>query len=157
MSLQRYLFELTQFELNLEDEIRKIVKANEKKIVRLVRDRLYNTGRDGTGQLITPPYTASTQARKREEKKRFNFVTLRDTGLFYKGFYVDLQGYTLLFDSSDGKTASLVEKYGEEILHFTDQEKNIIFDTIIEPGLNKLVANLDFNASSAGVIDLDTF
>lgn len=155
MSLQRYLFELTQLELNLEDELRKIIKKNENKIVRLVRERLYQSGRDGDGKLIQPPYTEETIEIKKSKGQKRSFVTLRDTGLFYSGFYVELKGFTLLLDSTDSKTQMLVEKYGETILFFTKQEKELILDTIIEPGLLKLVNNL--NSSSAGTIDIDTF
>lgn len=157
MSLQRYLYELTQFGLSLEEIIKNIVEKNEGKILFIVKNRLYNTGTDGSGKSITPSYTNYTIEKKSEKGQRRSFVTLRDTGLFYKGFFLELKKYVLLLSSTDEKTSSLINKYGEAILEFNDFEKEYIINTIIEPELIKIINNLDFNSSSAGTIELDAF
>lgn len=154
MSLQKYILDLQQFNLELPDVLRSIVKQNESKIIGLVRTRLYQKGIDGSGKEITPTYAKSTIEAKKEKRQITSHVTLRDTGLFYKGFYLELEKYNLILNSSDSKTSSLVSKYGEEILQFTKDEQFAITNGIIDPELNKFIAQLGFNKSSAGTVDI---
>lgn len=156
MSLQYYIVQLSQFEIKLADLIKEIVKANKGDILFKVKQRLYQTGRDGTGAEITPTYQASTIKRKKEQGRRSSFVTLRNEGLFYKGFYLELQGYTVVLNSSDSKTSHLIDKYGRAILEFTKQEQDFI-TSIIDTGIENKLAELTFNSSSAGGIEVDTF
>ena len=153
MSLQKYILDLQQFNLELPDVLKTIIKKNEQKIVGLVRTRLYQRGVDGDGNEITPSYAGSTIRAKKEKGQRTSHVTLRDTGLFYKGFYLELEGYNLVLDSRDGKTSFLVEKYGPAILFFTADEKQQIFN-IVDNELDKIINKLPFNSGSAGTIDI---
>lgn len=158
MSLQKYLLDLYYLEKSLPEIIEDIVRKKEGFIVGLVKNRLYQTGRDGTGNLITPSYALSTVKRKKEDNKRASFVTLRDTGAFYDGFFIELENYVLLLNSTDGKTESLIDKYSESILHFTKEEQDLILLTIIEPELEKLVSSLGSNSNSAtGGLEMDFF
>jgi len=158
MSLQKYLLDLYGFEKSLHEIISEIVKKNESTIIGLVKNRLYQHGVDGTGNLIEPEYKISTVLMKKEENKRSGFVTLRDEGLFYGGFYVEMQGYDLILNSTDGKTSSLVSKYGEAILHFTKEEQDFIFLTMIEPGIEDVINSLERNSESAsGGLEMDFF
>lgn len=154
MSLQKYILDLQQFNLRLPDVLKTIIKKNEKKIVGLVRARLYQTGIDGNEQEITPSYTPSTVAAKKEKGQITSHVTLRDTGLFYKGFYLELEGYNLVLNSSDHKASYLVEKYGDAIFFFTKNEKDFILFEIIDKELDAYIANLPFNSGSAGTVDI---
>lgn len=155
MSLQRYILDLSQFNLNFNDVLKEIIQKNSNFILGLVRTRLYNYGIDGSGGPILPDYKPSTIRSKKERGQRTSHVTLRDTGLFYKGFYLELtDGYVLKLDSTDFKTVHLIDKYGASILEFTEQEKLIIMDTIIEPGLIRKINTLAFNSSSAGGISI---
>lgn len=157
MSLQRYLFELQQFNLSMDKLLEDIIYKNENKILRLVRERLYQKGEDGTGKLITPFYTDFTVQVKKDKNQRVSFVTLRDTGAFYSSMFLKLENRILKILSNDPKSSELIEKYGEAILEFTDYEKELIFDTIIEPGLLNVINNLNFNTSSSGGVVIDTF
>lgn len=157
MSIQRYKLELYQLSTSLEAELKKIIKKHEGQIVGMVKNRLYQTGRDGTGKSITPSYSASTIKYKKERNKRSSHVTLRDEGLFYDGFYLELVDYVLLLDSKDGKTASLLDKYGDAILEFTKEEQNYIFENIIDYEIELLIRKAELNSSSASGIELDLF
>lgn len=158
MGLQRYLFEFYQIGQNFDQVLKKIVKENESKILALVRNRLYQYGVDGTGKKITPTYSASTINRKKEQGKRTSHVTLRQDGLFYSGFYLELQKYDLILNSSDEKTSYLIDKYGQAILEFTKQEKDFIINEIIDPGLEKIISQAERNSGSAtGGIEIDLF
>ena len=151
--LQKYILDLYQFQKNLPDVLAEIVKKRESKIIGLVRNRLYQRGIDGDGREILPTYASSTIEIKKEKRQRTSHVTLRDTGLFYKGFYLEMKGYTLLLDSRDAKTSFLVDKYGEAILFFTKEEKEAIFK-FIDSDIQEYIARLAFNNSSAGTIDI---
>lgn len=157
MSIQRYQLELYNLNTNLEEVLKDIIKKNEGIIVGLVKNRLYQTGKDATGKEITPTYSQSTIDRKKEKRQRSSFVTLRDKGLFYDGFYLELDNYDLILSSSDSKTSLLIDKYGEAILQFTVQEQAFILNEIIDPGIEDMIKQINSNSSSAGGIELDIF
>lgn len=143
--------------MNFEKELRNIIKKNESKIVGLVRTRLYRYGVDGDGKEILPTYSLRTINTKKEKGQISSHVTLRDEGLFYKGFYLELEKYDLILNSSDGKTSALLDKYGEAILYFTKQEKEYIINEIIDPGLEELISKAERNSGSATGIEIDLF
>jgi len=157
MILSRYKLALIQFNLTLEQVVSNIIKKNEGEIVGLVKNRLYQKGVDGSGDLITPTYSRETILLKKKNNKRSSFVTLRESGLFYKGFYLQLSGFDLILNSSDEKTSALVNKYGVDILEFTENEKKFIINEIIDPGVEAKINSLPFLTSSTGEIELDFF
>ena len=157
MSLQYYIANLSQFGIDLPDLIKEIVKGKEAFIVNLVKNRLYQTGKNGSGQLILPSYALSTIRDKKRRNKRTSHVTLRNEGLFYKGFYLELERYNIILNSSDNKTSWLIDKYGPTILKFTAEKKTLILDTIIEPTILKKINELNFNTGSSSGIKIDTF
>jgi len=53
----------------------------------------------------------------------FGVPDLRLTGEFYKQVYVDVRDNTVIIDSTDEKTQSLVNKYGEEIFGLNENTK----------------------------------
>jgi hypothetical protein len=158
MSLTKYILDLQQFGQRLPDVLTKIVKKNEKKIVGLVRTRLYRYGVDGDGNEIVPTYSRSTIETKREKGQIASHVTLRDTGLFYSSLFLELEGYNLLLNSSDEKATALLDKYGEAIFFFTKQEKDFIINEIIDPELDAYIDNLGAGTGSAGSLtDIDIY
>lgn len=142
MSLDAYLADLRALEANLQSEINKILDENEGYLVSLVKNRLYQKGVDADGKKILPDYKPSTIARKKEERKRTSHVTLRDEGDFYAGFYVELIDWIITVNSTDGKTESLIDKYGQGILGFTEEEQTVIIFSILEPKIQKILNNL---------------
>lgn len=145
MSLDAYLSDLISLEANLEKEIEKIIADNQSFLVGLVKNRLYQRGYDADNKPILPDYTPSTIRRKKEDKQRTSHVTLRDTGDFYKGMFVEVTNWLIKVDSTDGKTDSLISKYGEGILGFTEAEQEQIIFSIIEPAIQKILNSLQGN------------
>lgn len=140
-SLDDYINDLGELEANLDDIISKAIYSKEGLIVGLIKNRLYQHGVDGNNKLIGN-YAPSTEALKRREGKRSSFITLIDEGLFYSGMYVDYKDYIFNVKSSDGKTPSLIEKYGESILELTEDEQELLIYTIIEPAIIEHINNL---------------
>ena len=78
------------------------------------REQMYR-GEKALGIPIVPPYTLYTVYIKTAKGQPTDRVTLKDTGAFYEGIYVERHGKELVFDSTDEKTSDLKEKYGESI------------------------------------------
>lgn len=145
MSLDAYLSDLRELEANLQNEIDDIINKNQTYLVGLIKNRLYQKGVDADGKKILPDYAPSTVKRKKEDKQRSSHVTLRDKGDFYSGMYVEIKNWLITASSTDGKTPSLIEKYGQGILGFTEQEQDIIIFSIIEPKIQKILNSLEGN------------
>lgn len=149
MSIQSYINFLNDRSSKLEPFIKKTILNNKGFILGLVKNRLFNSGRDGNNLLIEPAYSDRTVAKKKELRQRTSFVTLRDKGDFYAGMFVEYINNVVLINSADEKTLFLVGKYGPAILEITQQETDLIIDSVIEPALNRflndggLVINID--------------
>lgn len=139
MSIQSYINFLNDRSGCLEEFIKMTILNNQGYILGLVKRRLFNTGRDGNNSLISPPYSQETVFRKQDKRQRTAFVTLRDTGEFYAGMFVEFINQVILINSVDDKTPLLIQKYGPAILEISPQETDMIIDVIIEPALNKFL------------------
>lgn len=101
-----------------------IVKVSED-IVIMQMERLYR-GLNADGSYIVPdykPYTIIIKAKKRQPIDR---VTLKDTGAFYDGIFVERRNETIFIDSADSKSEGLQAKYGEKIFGLRDGEKDFL-------------------------------
>lgn len=98
----------------------------EAEIVQMNVDRLYELGTYTTGASIEPPYTPFTVRVKRSKGQETGHVTLRDTGDFHKSIYVRFERDQMVVLASDPKTQKLANKYGKQILGFTDQDLAVI-------------------------------
>lgn len=145
MSLDAYLSDLRKLESSLEAEISSIISKKESFLVGLIKNRLYQRGIDSDGKKILPDYKPSTIKRKKEDRQRTSHVTLRDKGDFYAGIYIEVIDWLISVSSTDGKTPSLIEKYGQGILGFTQQEQEVIIFSIIEPRIQKILNSLQGN------------
>lgn len=72
-----------------------------------------NKGLRSDGSEILPSYTALTIEIKKEKGQPTDRVTLQDTGDFYKGVYVDIEGDKIKTFSTDEKAAKLNKKYSK--------------------------------------------
>lgn len=72
-----------------------------------------NKGLRSDGSEILPSYTALTIEIKKEKGQPTDRVTLQDTGDFYRGVYVDVEGDKITSFSSDEKAAKLNKKYSK--------------------------------------------
>lgn len=115
-----------------------IIRDNEQEIVELNQEQLYS-GYDSDNQQIFPAYSGSTIFIKRSKNQPFNRVTLFDTGDFYRGFRIKLNGYNKPFNifSTDSKSSDLVDKYGSSIFGLNRTNQEYINYEIIKPELER--------------------
>jgi len=133
--LERVIEEIPKQSLN-------IIRENEEEILNLNRDsQLYDKGIDSNRQSIFPPYSQFTRLIKRSQGNIFNRVTLFDTGAFYDGFKIKLNGYGNPFNiySTDSKSSNLQDKYGSSIFGLTEQNERFLNYEIIKPELEKYI------------------
>lgn len=99
--------------LNVNDIALMAIENSEKPIVEMNRKQL-NEGIDSLGASIwsRKPYTFRTQFIKQKKGQPSDRVTLKDTGSFHRGFFVEVGGNQYDVDSNDAKTDELVDKYG---------------------------------------------
>ena len=135
-TLDDYLKGLKDFEKKYESIVKDAIKQNEGKIIGMVKLRLFNTGIDGSGKLIGH-YTQLSKDLKKLSGQRSSFITLRDTGNWYRSMFLDLDNDKLILNASNWKTSKLIRNYGESILEFTEAEQLMIVQTIIEPAIIK--------------------
>ncbi|RLA04915.1 MAG: hypothetical protein DRQ47_02485 [Gammaproteobacteria bacterium] len=139
-TVSEYIQLLTKISNDLPEEVGRIIKRNEGKILTMIKLRLYQTGIDGDGNLIGN-YSSYTKKRKKDKGQPAAHITLRDTGEFYSSLFTTFNGEELFIHSSSDKAPMLVEEYGEAILELTEQEINIILDGIVEPQINKYISD----------------
>jgi len=137
-SLSLYIADLKEIEKDFGNIVRDIIKKNQGKILTMIKLRLYNTGIDGAGNQIGQ-YYYQTIKEKKAKGQRSSFVTLRDSGDWYRAMYVEMIGNDVIVDSTDWKTSKLIEMYSADILGLTIQEEDIIINAIIEPEVQKLL------------------
>jgi hypothetical protein len=79
------------------------------------------TGKDADGKDIEPPYTLFTVRLKQAKGQEADFVTLEDTGKFYRGITAEIntKGFSMI--GQDSKTGELMMKYGDRIIGISAQ------------------------------------
>lgn len=132
VSLDKYINELSLVANNLDVELKKEILKKKGVILGTVKLRFYQRGISGDGGSLGT-YHPSTIKRKRAKGQIASHVTLRDTGDWYKDLFLTFEENTLLLDNDNWKNSLLVEKYGDAILDFTQQEEELIYSTIIDP------------------------
>ena len=66
---------------------------------------------------------------KRQKGQRFDHITLKDTGGFYRSFKVTVSGDTITLDANPNKNGSnLFNDWGENIIVLTDENSQRIID-----------------------------
>lgn len=140
MSIKAYIAELTKLHNDADDIVRAIVLKHKGRILRDIKLRIWNTGLDANLRLIGTYHPATIKAKK-FEGKRSSFVTLRDTGAFMAGWYLEYRSLGDIFiSSSDEKTPLIQDRYKTaDIFGVTEQEARIFYDTTIEPEFNKIL------------------
>ena len=124
-------------QINLAKEAMIVVSETQQDIIELNQDQL-KSGELKTSQRIRPKYRNPYYARKKNSQNPLPGLgtpDLHNTGEFYKGFTIRLQGDTG-FDitSKDSKTPDLVSKYSPDIFGLTQQSKGE-YGTIMQPKL----------------------
>lgn len=102
------------------------IEATEKEFVLENQRQLYNDGQDKEGKNLKPyanpiyavlKDTNPNKPRGAGFQKQSSTMTpnLFDTGDFFNGMYLFLNGGTVDVDSTDEKTGELIQKYGDNI------------------------------------------
>lgn len=106
--------------------------------VKLNQDQLF-AGLRRDGSEIEPPYANLTVAIKTEKGQPTDRVTLKDEGNYYAGLYARASGDRIEEGSTDSKSASLTEKYGDEITGLGGEYKKEFQDTAFKPAFSRKV------------------
>jgi hypothetical protein len=99
-------------------------------------EQLFEKGIDSLGASLgdyaatTIEGTANFEGKK-DKGQRFDHITLKDTGEFYKSFAIKVKngGFLIVADGRKEDT-NLLEEYGKEILGLTDENFQIVIDAI---------------------------
>lgn len=113
------------------------VKKNEGIITALNTANLY-AGKNANNKsldAIGGAYKPITVEIKKEKGQPYNRTTLRDTGDFYEGFFVDVKKDIWQVESEDSKRDKLVERYGKDIFGNTEKDETMINKQYILPDL----------------------
>lgn len=111
--------------LNLKGELPNIIKATADTIIKYNHNQLYDFSIDSTSNPLAfyRSIAYSLEKNTRNPKPGFGRPDLKDTGAFYNGWFVELQGDILKIYSRDSKTPELVGKYGDDIFGLTKENK----------------------------------
>lgn len=118
--------------------IQRIVLDNEAYIVDMnTQEQLYEEGINRLGVKIMDyaPYSPVTIQIKEMKGQPTNRVTLRDEGDFHDSFYIEVGDKAFEIKASDEKTASLIRKYGRQILGLTNENITELIWEYIYPEL----------------------
>lgn len=96
------------------------------------REQLFS-GINAEGDEITPEYSPRTVAIKRKKGQPTDRVTLRDTGDFYAGIFIEPREDIYVVDSADEKAGALQKKYGEEIFDLAPKNKEKYIEENLDP------------------------
>ena len=114
ISLERRAFKLV---FNTSEIKKKIIYLN-------TIEQLYEKGIDSEGLELYPFYSEATILYKQEKGQRYDHVTLKDTGAFYKSFAVVVgPDYFLIEADPDKGDNDLLDIYGEDVLGLTEESK----------------------------------
>lgn len=131
----------------IEDDIIAFVRSLEAELLKLEKDRLFNTSKDIFGNAIGF-YSKSTEAISKGAKKAGEPFSAKDTGAFFSGFYMEENGGRFEFFSSDSKTNDILKSknwLSHELFGLTDKELRNVIQTKILPFVqadNKKLLNL---------------
>jgi hypothetical protein len=129
----------------LDEALKKAIEENEDALLNIVRyEQLYEGGINGLGEEIWnyAPYAKITIRAKQEKGQIADRVTLHDTGKFYKRMRLVITDKGFYISSPTLYTPDLLDKYGEEILRFTNEN----FNKVVVPLLRIYVFNAIYNA-----------
>jgi hypothetical protein len=106
----------------------------EDELVQLNKNQLYELGENSKGVKLNKyrsKYYADMKANMRNGKE---LTDLFLSGNFQRHFFIVIEGDMYGISSTDSKTAKLIEKYGDDIFGFTEENKVNAF-LIIKPAL----------------------
>lgn len=111
--------------LNLKAQLPGIISSTSAAIIKYNQNQLYDFSIDSTSNPLEfyKSLAYSIEKNTRNPKPGLGRPDLKDTGTFYNGWFVELQGDILKIYSRDSKTPELVGKYGDDIFGLTKENK----------------------------------
>lgn len=107
------------------------VEPSEQEVLELNKKQLKEEGRRPDGSFLKP-YAPSTVRIKQIEGKEWRWRTLEDTGNFLRAFNLYISGDMFDSDSSDPKTAEILEREGN-VFGWTSENQRVMWNEIIRP------------------------
>lgn len=122
---------LKEFEVNVDKYVRTFIEKDKNYILGRLKRRLYNYGLDGSNSPIGE-YAESTKKSKESKGQQSKFVTLRDTGAWYRSIDINLLGSEIYITADPQLTAELMEKYSSRILGLTPEDEEWVVTEILD-------------------------
>lgn len=113
--------------LDLRSEVPVIIERTQADLILLNQTQLFQHGMKADGSFLAPYKNKYYAAKKhaRNPQPGLNRPDFKDTGDFYKDFFVKADKNVFEVDSRDSKSASLIERDGEKIFGLTDKNKAV--------------------------------
>lgn len=122
---------------DLLTETMKIVNIRSRRVIDdITRKQLFDKGEDGQG-ISLGTYALKTIVIKLEKGQPTNRVTLKDTGAFYRSFKLTTKG--LITADDEKEDVALTERYGEDILVWSDENQDQFIKDILLGDLQNFI------------------
>lgn len=128
---------------DVEKAAKEAIESVADNIADLNAQQMY-AGKRADGSDITPEYSDYTIELKKEKGQVADRVTLKDTGAFYAGINVRVEGSNVVIDSFDDKTEDIIDKYASKksnIFGLNSQFHSDLNSEFLQPAFSKLVEN----------------
>ena len=110
------------------DIIEEITKQKETQefLIFVLQEQLFQSGEDGLGNTLGD-YTPFTVSVKRSKGQPTDRITLKDTGDFYKSYFItSFKGGFIIDANAKKKDTDLFERYGDDVLLPTAESLELI-------------------------------
>jgi hypothetical protein len=129
--------------VDLRAAVPEIIRQTSFEIEALNKSQLYNYGVDSDGQKLKPAYSGGYYAKEKNYMNRRPGLGKPDlflTGAFYKGFTVTVTPSAFEVDSTDSKSSSLINQYGEKIFGLTKDNMKVYAAGVLCDNIQKYVS-----------------
>lgn len=128
IALQR----IEEVQSKMKSFVTESLKELEPQIIDLQVAQTTEHGEDGFGNELPGPYAPFTIEMKKSEGKRYDFITLDDTGDFHRDKEIIFREDEMEITSTDWKTDMLTEAWGIGILGLQEKNKEAISQELKE-------------------------
>lgn len=135
--LRGHIRAVKEFKNNIDEILKDELKSLSELIIRLNQDQLYDDGMYND-ETYLPEYAKKTIEIKQAKGQPTDRTTLKDTGDFYKGFYVEKVNEGVKVWSKDEKTNDLVLSYSDDIFGLIPDHLQEVIDEIRPKLIDKL-------------------
>lgn len=126
------------FNKNIDIHVIDAARQFEKEIILLNTEKQLYEGYRSDGTATRPRYTGYTSLIKGAKGQITEWVTLKDTGAFYKAFKVLFGKDNFEITSTDEKTDKLVEKYTPKIFGLDEANIGELNEQHVKPELQRI-------------------